>query len=56
MLLVFFFCFFYTKLIIKYFLIFEGKHRGFAFIEFQSREDAEAAIDNMVFKISIYNN
>jgi len=24
-----------------------GKHRGFAFIEFQSREDAEAAIDNM---------
>ena len=25
-----------------------GKHRGFAFIEFQSREDAEAAIDNMV--------
>lgn len=26
------------------------KHRGFAFIEFESAEDAAAAIDNMVCK------
>lgn len=25
------------------------KHRGFAFIEFETAEDAAAAIDNMVF-------
>lgn len=27
------------------------KHRGFAFIEFESAEDAAAAIDNMVNKL-----
>ena len=26
----------------------QGKHRGFAFIEFETVEDAAAAIDNMV--------
>ena len=25
-----------------------GKHRGFAFVEFEKIEDANAAIDNMV--------
>jgi len=28
--------------------IISGKHRGFAFVEFETKEDAEAAIDNMV--------
>ncbi len=26
-----------------------GKHRGFAFVEFETVEDAAAAVDNMVY-------
>ena len=29
-------------------ILMQGKHRGFAFIEFETVEDAAAAIDNMV--------
>lgn len=28
-------------------LFYLGKHRGFAFVEFETKDDAEAAIDNM---------
>lgn len=35
----------------SYFL--KGKHRGFAFVEFDSKEEAEAALDNLV-KIDYY--
>lgn len=32
------------------------KHRGFAFVEFETAEDASAAIDNMVSEIEPYTN
>lgn len=32
------------------------KHRGFAFIEYETAEDAAAAIDNMVSLIVYYNS
>lgn len=30
------------------------KHRGFAFIEFETAEDAAAAIDNMVITVTFF--